>query len=204
MSDEVEARRLAADRSIARLKEGNERFMNGRAKAPIFRADRTAGMVARQQPFATVLGCSDSRVPPEFIFDAWLDELFVIRVAGNVPGPAVLATLQYAAYHLHTPLFVVMGHEGCGAVEAALAYRFEQHHESERIEALLDMIVPSLDGLDAIASPEKRVSAAVEANVRRTLRLIVESPVGAAQVARGVRIVAAVYEMHTGRVRFLD
>ena len=202
--DEARNRQLAAELSIARLKEGNERFMNGRAKAPVFRADQTAGMVVRQQPFATVLGCSDSRVPPEFIFDAWLDELFVIRVAGNVPGPAVLATLQYAAYHLHTPLFVVMGHEGCGAVKAALAYRFEEHHESQRIEELLDMIVPSLDGLDAIGSAEERVRAAVEANVRRTLRLLVESAAGAAQVARGVRIVGAVYELHSGRVRFLE
>ena len=203
-AQEVRGRRLAADRSIERLKEGNERFMSGRAKAPIFRADETAGMVERQRPFATILGCSDSRVPPEFVFDAWLDQLFVVRVAGNVLGPAVLATLQYAAYHLHTPLFVVMGHEGCGAVKAALAYRFEEHHESERIEELLDIIVPSLDGLDAIASPEERVHAAVEANVRRTLRLLVESRVGAAQVARGVRIVGAVYELHSGRVRFLD
>lgn len=202
--DEVGERQLAADRSIERLKEGNERFIAGKVRAPIFRAEDVAGMVERQQPFATILGCSDSRVPPEFIFDAWLDQLFVVRVAGNVLGPAVLATLQYAAYHLETPLFVVMGHEGCGAVQAALAYRFEAHHESERIEQLLDIIVPSLDGLDAIASPEERVHAAVEANVRRTLRLLVESPVGAAQVARGVRIVGAVYELHSGRVRFLE
>jgi carbonic anhydrase len=202
--DEIRARQLAADRASARLREGNERFIAGQARAPTFRADRAGAMVVRQQPFATILGCSDSRVPPEFIFDAWLDELFVVRVAGNVLGPSVLATLQYAAYHLDTPLFVVLGHEGCGAVKAALAYRFEQHHESERIEALLDMIVPSLDGLDAVASPELRVHAAVEANVRRTLRLIAESAVGAAQIARGVRLQGAVYELHSGRVRFLD
>jgi carbonic anhydrase len=202
--DEVRARRLTADRSIERLTEGNQRFVAGNVRAPVFRADRMAGMAVRQQPFATILGCSDSRVPPEFIFDAWLDELFVVRVAGNVLGPTVLATLQYAAFHLDTPLFVVMGHEGCGAVKAALAYRFEQHHESERIEALLDIIAPSLDGLEAVASAEGRVHAAVEANVRRTLRLLCESAVGAAQIARGVRIVGAVYELHTGRVRFLD
>ena len=202
--DEARARQLAANRSIDRLKEGNERFIAGNVRAPTFRADRMAGMAVRQQPFATLLGCSDSRVPPEFIFDAWLDELFVVRVAGNVLGPSVLATLQYAAFHLDTPLFVVMGHEGCGAVKAALAYRFEQHHESERIEALLDMIAPSLVGLDAIASTEERIHAAVEANVRRTLRLLAESPVGATQIARGVRIVGAIYELQSGRVRFLD
>jgi len=202
--DEVRARQLAADRSIERLKAGNERFMSGRAKAPIFRADRTAGMVARQQPFATILGCSDSRVPPEFIFDAWLDQLFVVRVAGNVLGPSVIATLQYASHHLHTPLFVVLGHEGCGAVTAALAYRFEAHQEADRIESLLDLIVPALDGLDRLEAHDERVRAAVEANVRRTLRLLRESPEGLAQLESGARVVGAVYELHTGRVRFLD
>ena len=202
--DEVLARQRAADRSIERLKEGNQRFVGGRAKVPVFRADEAAAMAAGQQPFATILGCSDSRVPPEFIFDAWLDELFVVRVAGNVLGPSVIATLQYASHHLHTPLFVVLGHEGCGAVTAALAYRFDDHHEAERIEALLDMIVPGLDDLDRIASAEERLRAAVEANVRRTIRLLSESPEGAAQLAQGARLVGAVYELHSGRVRFLE
>lgn len=202
--DEVAARQLAADRAIGRLKEGNERFVGGRARAPVFRAEQVTGMVVRQQPFATILGCSDSRVPPEFIFDAWLDELFVVRVAGNVLGPAVIATLQYASHHLHTPLFVVLGHEGCGAVKAALAYRFHQHREADRIEALLDLIVPALDRLDRLASDDEQLGAAVEANVRRTLRLLIESPEGANQLEKGARLVGAVYELHTGRVRFLD
>jgi carbonic anhydrase len=202
--DEVLDRQRAADRSIERLKEGNRRFVDGRAKAPVFRAEQAAAMAEGQQPFATILGCSDSRVPPEFIFDAWLDQLFVVRVAGNVLGPSVIATLQYASHHLHTPLFVVLGHEGCGAVTAALAYRFEDHQESDRIEALLDMIVPALDGLDALASHHERVRAAVEANVRRTLQLLAASSEGVAQLATGARIVGAVYELHTGRVRFLD
>jgi carbonic anhydrase len=202
--DEVTARQLAADRAIARLQEGNERFIDGRARAPVFRADEVSGMVVRQQPFATILGCSDSRVPPEFIFDAWLDELFVVRVAGNVLGPSVIATLQYASHHLHTPLFVVLGHEGCGAVKAALAYRFHDHKEADRIEALLDVIVPALEGLDRLASEEERLHAGVEANVRRTLQVLIESPEGAAQLQKGARLVGAVYELHTGRVRFLD
>ena len=202
--DEVAARQLAADRAIERLKEGNERFIGGRARAPVFSAEQATGMVVRQQPFATILGCSDSRVPPELIFDAWLDELFVVRVAGNVLGPSVIATLQYASHHLHTPLFVVMGHEGCGAVKAALAYRFEAHQEAERIESLLDFIVPALDGLDRVAAPQERVRAAVEANVRWTLRLLTQSPEGAEQLGEGRRLVGAVYELHSGRVRFLD
>ena len=202
--DEVLERQRAADRSIERLKEGNQRFVGGRAKVPVFRADEAAAMAAGQQPFATILGCSDSRVPPEFIFDAWLDQLFVVRVAGNVLGPSVIATLQYASHHLHTPLFVVLGHEGCGAVTAALAYRFQHHKEADRIEALLDLIVPALEGLDRLASDEERLHAAVEANVRRTLQLLIESAEGATQLERGARLVGAIYELHTGRVRFLD
>ena len=202
--DEIRYRQLIAQQSIDRLKEGNARFVAGEVKAPIFRVDRLGEMTARQQPFATILGCSDSRVPPEFIFDAWLDELFVIRVAGSVLGPSVVATLQYASHHLHTPLFVVLGHEGCGAVKAALAYRFDDHEESDHIEALLDMIVPALDGLDRVASAEERLRAAVEANVRRIVKLLVGSPGGQEQMEKGARIVGAVYELHSGQVRFLD
>ena len=202
--DDVRYRRLAADRALEHLKGGNRRFVAGEVRAPVFRVDRLAGMAVRQQPFATILGCSDSRVPPEFIFDAWLDELFVIRVAGNVLGPSILATLQYAANHLDTPLYVILGHEGCGAVKAALAYRFEDHQESDRIEELLDVIVPALDGLDRVEPHEERVRVAVEANVRRTLQRLSESPEGAAQLAGGALIVGAVYELHTGRVRFLE
>ena len=202
--DDVRYRRLTADRAIEHLKEGNRRFVAGEVRAPMFRADRLAGMAVRQQPFATILGCSDSRVPPEFIFDAWLDELFVVRVAGNVLGPSILATLLYAANHLDTPLFVVLGHEGCGAVQAALQYRFDAHEEADRIENLLDVIVPALDGLDAIASPQERLHRAVEANVRRTVRLLAESPEAQAHVDRGGRLVGAIYELSSGLVRFLD
>ena len=91
---------------------------------PVFRPiqkEILAELAKGQQPYATILGCSDSRVPPELVFDAGFGELFIIRLAGNVISPEVLGTLQYAGVHLRTPLFVVLGHEGCGAVQAALA-----------------------------------------------------------------------------------
>src|SRR6187431_185721 len=112
---------MTADGALARLIEGNERFMRGAARFPTVQKDILAKLAKGQQPYATILGCSDSRVPPELVFDASFGELFVVRVAGNVLGPTILGTLQYAAAHLQTPLFVVMGHEGCGAVEAAIA-----------------------------------------------------------------------------------
>ncbi|MCU0806304.1 MAG: hypothetical protein MUF79_14635 [Burkholderiales bacterium] len=106
--------------ALQRLKDGNARFTRGEAKFPTVQESVLANLKQGQQPFATILACSDSRVPPELVFDAGLGELFVIRVAGNVLGPSVAGTLEYAAAHLHTPLFVVMGHENCGAVTAAI------------------------------------------------------------------------------------
>src|SRR5689334_368933 len=112
-----------ADEALARLVAGNERFVRGDARFPTVQKEVLATLAAGQQPYATIIGCSDSRVPPELVFDAGFGELFIVRVAGNVISPEVMGTLQYAGMHLQTPLFVVLGHEGCGAVEAALAVK---------------------------------------------------------------------------------
>ena len=146
-----------------------------------------------------------SRVPPELVFDAGFGELFVIRVAGNVLGPSIAGTLQYASLHLHTPLFIVLGHEGCGAVKAAIASKLHGARHESRIELLLENIVPALDSVDATLPPESLLSAAVEANVRRTTQSLLQSPEGRACVAQGeVKLVGAVYDLSTGRVRFLE
>ena len=123
-----------AARSLKRLKDGNARFVRGRARFPTVQKEVLAELAKKQQPYATILGCSDSRVPPELIFDAGFGELFIIRVAGNVLGPSILGTLQYAASHLRTQLFVVLGHEGCGAVKAALADRKSTRLNSSHIQ----------------------------------------------------------------------
>lgn len=195
----------AAD-ALARLKEGNARFLAGHARFPTVQKDILADLAKGQHPFATVLGCSDSRVPPELVFDASFGELFVIRVAGNSLSPAVEGTLQYAGVYLHTPLLLVLGHEGCGAVEAAIEEKFHAVHHRRRIARLLQDIVPALDGLDRSLPADALLSAAVEANVRWTLRLVIDSPEWQARLARGeaVKAVGAVYEIATGRVRFLD
>src|SRR3954470_7237950 len=112
-----------AEEALSRLKAGNARFVSGLARFPTVQKEVLAELSKGQQPYATILGCSDSRVPPELIFDAAFGELFVVRVAGNVISPEVMGTLQYAGVHLRTPLFVVLGHDGCGAVDAALATR---------------------------------------------------------------------------------
>lgn len=194
-----------ADDALARLKSGNACFLAGKSHFPRRQKEVLAELAKGQQPYATILGCSDSRVPPELVFDAGFGELFIIRVAGNVLGPSIAGTLQYAGLHLHTPLFVVMGHEGCGAVQAAIASKFHGAQQAGRIEILLENILPALDGLDPALPPDALMSAAVEANVRRTVRTILESPEGKVRVAEGViKIVGAVYELATGRVRFLE
>jgi carbonic anhydrase len=194
----------SADEALARLIAGNQRFLRGEAGGGAFRGESAADLAAGQRPFATIIGCSDSRVPPEWVFDAGLGELFVIRLAGNVFSPEVAGTLQYAGSHLRTPLFVVLGHEGCGAIAAALAAKHEGAEFRSRIQLLLANITPGLPEFDPHLAPEERLARAVESNVRWTVRQILDSPEGRVRVAEGVmKIVGAVYEIETGRVRLL-
>lgn len=195
---------LTADEALQRLVEGNERFLRGEATPTQFCPERAADLAKSQRPFATILGCADSRVPPEIVFDAGKGELFVIRVAGNVCTAGVAGSVQYAGAHLQTPLFVVMGHEGCGAVAAALAAKHEGKQFRSRIQVLLESIMPGLTEPDESLPEDRQLSRAVEENVRWTIRQIVESPEGRARVAEGrMKIVGAVYEIETGRVRLL-
>src|SRR5436189_6155101 len=105
---------MTADEAILRLRAGNDRFLAGTARFPTVQKEILGELAKGQHPYATILSCSDSRVPPELIFDAGLGELFIIRVAGNVISPEVAGSLQYAEVHLQTPLFVVPGHTNCG------------------------------------------------------------------------------------------
>jgi carbonic anhydrase len=197
--------RCTAAEALARLVAGNSRFVAGTARFPTVQKDVLAELAGGQHPYATILGCSDSRVPPELVFDAGFGDLFIVRVAGNVISPEVMGSLQYAGLHLRTPLFVVLGHEGCGAVGAALAARDEGVSHASRIELLVQGILPALTGIDDGLPPEARLEAAVEANVRWSMRQLLETPEGKARMEEGAyTLVGAVYELHTGRVRFLD
>ena len=196
---------MSATAALRRLKEGNARFVRGRARFPTLQKEILASLAKKQQPYATILGCSDSRVPPELVFDCGFGELFVVRVAGNVLGRSILGTIQYAAEHLHTQLFVVMGHEGCGAVKAALATKFEGAEHKSRIAVLLRNILPALKGLDPDAPAETLLRSAVEANVRHTVRQLLETPEAKVRAATtDMKLVGAVYELESGRVRFLE
>src|SRR6516164_4318258 len=170
MEDRFDNSGPCATDALSRLIAGNERFLRGESRCAGSTRATLVDLAKGQRPFATILGCSDSRVPPECVFDAWLGELFVIRVAGNVFSPEVAGSLQYAGAHLQTPLFVVLGHEGCGAVAAALATKYEGAQHRSRIQILVDSILPAMPEFDVALAPEERLSRAVECNVRWTMQ----------------------------------
>jgi carbonic anhydrase len=191
---------LSADEALSRLLAGNARFMAHKERHPDESMARRRDLVSGQHPFAVILGCADSRVPPELLFDEGLGDLFVIRVAGNVVDDMVLASIEYAVEHLGTKLIVVLGHEKCGAVSAALASENAPGH----LPALLSAIRPSV--LATASAPGDRVHNCVVENVRRVAIKIRESgPVLTEAIERGgVKVIAADYELDTGKVRLLD
>lgn len=195
----------SAEAALARLKEGNARFLAGQARFQTVQKDVLAELAKGQQPYATILGCSDSRVPPELVFDAGFGELFVIRVAGNVLGPSILGTLQYAAAHLKTPLFVVLGHDHCGAVHAAIDSKFHGATHKSRIEVLLENILPALENLDGNQPSEALLQSAVEANVRHTVGELLKIPEAREKLSDGnMMLVGAIYDIESGQVMFLE
>jgi carbonic anhydrase len=204
MSTIADSRRNADD-ALQCLKAGNARFIAGTARFPTVQKEILADLAKGQHPYATILSCSDSRVPRELIFDAGFGELFIIRVAGNVLSPEIAASLQYAGRHLHTPLFVVLGHTNCGAVAAAIETRLRGTREHSRIQLLVERILPGLEDIDSQLTPKAMLAQAVEANVRWTMRQILETPEGRERQVEGrVKLVGAIYEIETGLVRFLE
>jgi len=194
-----------SDRALQRLKAGNARFVAGTARFSTLQKEILAELAKGQYPYATILSCSDSRVPPELILDAGLGELFIIRVAGNVLSPEIAGSLQYAWRHLRTPLFVVLGHTNCGAVAAAIDTRLRGTRQHSRVQLLVECILPGLEDIDPQLAAEAMLAQAVEANVRWTMRQILESPEGRERQVEGrVKLVGAIYEIETGLARFLE
>ena len=194
----------AAEIGLKKLKLGNARFARGEAHFPTVCKETLASLAKAQKPFATILGCSDSRVPPELIFDANFGELFIVRVAGNVTSPEVMASLQYAGAHLRTPLFLVLGHEGCGAVKAALQHKHDGVELHSRIQLLINNILPGLPQFNTPASPKEKLERAMESNVRWSMHQIRETPEWRNAAKLGAKLQGAVFEISTGRVRFLE
>ncbi|SJZ33714.1 carbonic anhydrase [Enhydrobacter aerosaccus] len=195
---------LAADEALAKLKAGNDRFVAAPQLCAANLANNRTAVAPAQSPWATVLTCSDSRLPPELIFGGLgLGELFVTRTAGNVADPAVVGTIEYGAEHLGSPLVVVMGHNRCGAVQAACAQVQKPSPLPGSIGVLVDQIVPAARA--ELGKPGDFIENVVRANARLTAeRIGHDSPVVHELAHEGkVKVVAARYDLDSGRVEFL-
>ena len=201
----------SAREALERLKAGNLRFVTG-ASALDSQAHQTRRhqLVAGQNPFAIILGCADSRVPVELIFDQSLGDLFVIRVAGNIVTPSVVGSIEFAAEQFGTRLVVVLGHSRCGAVTATFNELAQPSEDrSPNLQVIVDYIRPSVEGLletDQPHAPETLIPQAVRANIRAAAdHLRHGSKILERHIATdGLLVVGAEYSLDTGGVAFFD
>jgi carbonic anhydrase len=190
------------------LLEGNERFVQGRLLNQRRGDVRRARIAEGQEPFAIVLGCSDSRVPPEVLFDQGLGELFVVRVAGNTASaPVVLGSIEYAAEHLGSVLLMVLGHERCGAVEGAVQVVTEGAKEPGSIRQMIAPVVPAVEEVSRSAPDlprEELVSRSVRANVKRNVEELESGELLGHLIEEDeLKVVGAEYDLETGEVKLV-
>jgi carbonic anhydrase len=193
------------EEALRALKTGNARFFGGSARRPETSAAERRAQILGQTPFAVVLACSDSRVPTEIVFDQGLGTLFITRVAGNVVDAGTTGSIEYAVNHLKTHIVVVLGHEGCGAVKAALLPAAERARETQSIQALLNQIVPSVSKIPKIRDEKAKLREAVVANVRQQVANIKKEPaIQKAIASNKIAVVGAFYEITSGAVDFFE
>ena len=200
----------AASEALQRLREGNGRFVAGASSCDArISAARRAELAVAQRPFAIVLGCSDSRVPVEIVFDQGPGDLFVIRVAGNIVAPSLIGSVEFAAAQFGTPLVVVLGHSQCGAILATLdQLRRPPASQSPNLKSIVDRIRPGVEGLlegGAGDDPAAFVPRAVRANIRASVQQLRHgSAIIEGLIAnQGLLVVGAEYSLETGVVAFL-
>ncbi|MEI6225326.1 MAG: carbonic anhydrase [Deltaproteobacteria bacterium] len=185
------------------LVDGNTRFVEEKQAPRDLGAARRQELAKGQHPRVAVLSCSDSRVPPELVFDQQLGEVFVVRTAGNVADGVALGSIDYAVEHLDIPVLVVLGHRSCGAVKAALEAREKGLHPHGNVSQVLKLVMPAVD-LAARAKAPDLLNASIEANVDlEAKRLLKQSPILASRVKAGkLKIVTAIYDLESGKVKF--
>jgi carbonic anhydrase len=202
---------ISASDALERLREGNRRFVAGEHTIDELASGiRRMAVVSGQRPIATILGCSDSRVPVEVVFDQGFGDLFVIRVAGNIVAPSQVGSVEFAAERLGTRLVVVLGHTSCGAVTATLEdLQRPASNQSWNMNSIVSRIRPSVEGLLATElkhDHERLIDQAVRANVRASVNQLRHgSDVLELLIRRdGLRVVGAEYSLETGIVDFFD
>jgi carbonic anhydrase len=198
---------ITADEALQKLLEGNQRYAaNQMIAQTLCDAATRQSLTKGQSPYAIILCCADSRVPPEIVFDKGLGEIFVVRVAGNIPDPIVLGSIEYAAEHLGSPLVVVLGHDRCGAVTAAV----EAQGEAEgNIGAIVKTIAPAVSLAEKEARGKDKAEL-VEAAIDLNIKLVCDSLVNQSKVIKHLvdegklKIIGAKYDLEDGKVRLLD
>lgn len=202
---------IDAQTALTRLKEGNGRFVNGvRSIDKLLSHSNRAELLAGQAPFAIILGCSDSRVPAEIVFDQGLGDLFVIRVAGNVVAPSQVGSVEFAAEQFNTRLVVVMGHTHCGAVKATLDEMHRPNGDnSKNLQSIVERIRPALepftrtelwDQHDELLKHATHANIIASTNQLRRSSEILENLI----VHDGLVIIGAEYDLQTGKVNFFE
>lgn len=187
--------------AMRRLVDGNARYMAGAMQHPRQDAARRRQIAPKQAPFAVVLDCADSRVPPEIVFDQGLGDLFVCRVAGNIADPAITGSIEYAVAHFHTPLVVVLGHDRCGAVAATLDTVDTRTMPPASIAAIVSAILPYAK---PASSGAHRLTESIDANTHAVASALAMSPVIHPKITAGeMRVVAARYAFESGHVAFV-
>ena len=202
---------VPAAEALQRLKTGNQRFAaNARDASSLAKQAHRADLAKSQTPFAIVLGCADSRVPAEIVFDQGLGDLFVVRVAGNIVAPSLLGSIEFAAASFNVKLVVVLGHTRCGAIQATIdTLKQPSTKHSPSLQTIVNSIQPSVEPLletDVAEDNDKLVEAAIRANIRASVSHLQQG----SEVLEGLianddlRIVGAEYSLETGLVDFFD
>jgi carbonic anhydrase len=202
---------VPAREALALLRDGNRRFVaDVRSRDSLPSRARRIELAAGQQPFATILGCSDSRVPVEIVFDQGLGDLFVIRVAGNIVAPSLIGSVEFAAEQFGTRLVVVLGHSSCGAIIATLdQLQRPKENQSHNLHSIVDLVRPSVEALLATELRSDRaalIREAVRANIRASVRHLRRGSDIIQNLIEndGLMIVGAEYSLETGDVDFFD
>ncbi len=202
---------IPAREALERLREGNRRFVaDARHPDRITSRARRSELAAGQEPFAAILGCSDSRVPVEIVFDQGLGDLFVIRVAGNIVAPSQIGSVEFAAEQFRTRLVVVLGHTGCGAIEATLEQlKRPSDSRSRNLQSIVNRVRPSVVSLldtELRHDPQALLRHAVRANIRASASHLRHGSQLIEQMIQedGLRVVGAEYSLESGEVDFFD
>jgi carbonic anhydrase len=199
----AQATSRSPDQALQTLLEGNQRFVAATQRAGGRAIERRLELTGGQNPFAIILGCADSRVPPEIVFNTGLGDLFVCRVAGNIETPEIIGSIEYGVQVLGAPLVMVLGHSSCGAVDAALAVVTRGAEFQGYLDGLVEQLTPA--AASVVGQPGNPLDNAIRANVQMTVaRLLRRDPDLATRARDGrARVVGGVYDLASGRVDLL-